>query len=214
MEELERRDGAAAYTFYKQVQGTSDAAPFRGKLWERQVHKFFRSLKSPTRFTIHSLDDRTNSTPIEFSLATLHKEFGPIQNFEGQLSSSIRDGRSCYLKPIAPNFPSIDAVLYEHGVDRPGLQPLLGLQMTDSPDHGISVKGLKSLQKSLKPKVPTLKALRPSKEKKWIFLFVVPKPMDASFVKQHFKDPVGESHWASKTDQYILGLDPDLIWNL
>jgi len=211
---LEQRDAAAAHKFYKQIQCTSDAAAVRGRLWERQVHKYFRSLRDPTAFTICSLDNRTNSMTIEFSPATLHRDIGPIQTFEGELTSSIRGGKSCYLKPISKNFASIDAVLYEHGVVRPGLQPFLGAQMTDAATHPTSIKGLALIQKSLKLNVPELKALRPSSTKKWILLFIVPESMEASFVRQNFKDPEGGgSHWASKTAQYVLGLSPEQIWN-
>src|SRR5262249_49103982 len=52
--EMESRNQRATYNLYRQIQGTTDAAEFRGRLWERQVHKFFRSISAPTQFHIYS----------------------------------------------------------------------------------------------------------------------------------------------------------------
>jgi hypothetical protein len=211
--EAEQRDVESAYKFYRQVQASTAAAPFRGRMWERQVHKYFRSIQHSMSFDIYSLDNR-NKLEIHFSPNTHHEAFGPIQIFGGRLASSIADKKSCYLKPIAANFGSIDSVLYEHGVLRDGFQPLIPFQMTDAATHPLNTKGLEIIQKSLTLQVPGLKALRPSTSQKWIIVFVVPAPMGASFVKQKFKGPDGPSHWESKTAQYVLELDPNVIWKL
>jgi hypothetical protein len=48
---------------------------------------------------------------------------------------------------------------------------------------------------------------------KWIILFVVPAPMGASFSTQKFKEMDRDPDWDSKTAQFVLELDPDLVWN-
>ena len=99
-----------------------------------------------------------------------------------------------------------DSFLYHHEMSQPGYQPLIGFQVTSATTHAISVKGLAATQTSLKPKVPELKALGPTKAAKWIILFVVPDDMAASFVSQQFKDAKKYAHWQQKTAQYVLGL--------
>jgi len=212
MAEVEQRDIDGAYKFYMQIQGSTDAAQVRGRVWERQVHKYLRSIQIPTSFCIYSLDNHANSLNIQFSSTTLHEAFGPNQIFEGRLTSSIRNGSSCYLKPVSKTFASIDSVLYEHDASRFGFQPLIAFQMTDAWSHPLSVKGLATIQKSLRLQVPELKALRPSGSQKWIIVFVVPAPMGESFVKQGFKDPGGPSHWDSKTAQYVLELKREHVF--
>jgi len=132
--------------------------------------------------------------------------------FQATLKSAVLGGESCYLKPLSTNFGSIDSVLYDPNFIRGGLRPLIGLQMTDAQKHDISVKGLAMIQKSLHPKDPSLKSLRPSSTQKWIICFVVPAPMGVSFVKQGFKDPVGKSHWDSKISQHVLELPTEEVW--
>ena len=73
-------------------------------------------------------------------------------------------------------------------------------------------KGLADTEKSLKPSIHQLSALRPtSAAGKWIILFVVPNTMMASFVAQCITHSAGASgakyeHWEKKTTQFVLGL--------
>lgn len=211
--EMETRDEHAAHKLYKQIQGTVDAAEFRGRLWERQVHKFFRSISARKQFHIHSLPDRDDSLIIEFSSAVSHQTFGPIQMFTGLLNSSVKDHKSSYLKPLNKNFATFDSFLYQPGLnDSQGVQPLLGIQITDAGIYDIGLRGLQTLQTACKPQIPDLNTLRPSAERKWIILFIVPAPMGASFQSQNIKPP--SEHWKSKTVQYILELPVEEVWNL
>ncbi|KAF8273633.1 hypothetical protein EI94DRAFT_1913870 [Lactarius quietus] len=214
-QELEVRNAHAARTFYNQIQATPNAATLRGMLWERQVHKYFRSLQPKTEtftFQANSLDNRNDKRLIKLSDATVHKDFGPIQDFRGYLKSSVVNRTSCYLKPIAGNFASVDAVLYDAVAG-----DLLGLQMTESLHHPISITGLAAIQTELTPGDRTLKDLRPTVCKKWNIIFVVPKPMGASYPKQGFKEkgkPVKKTSWQSKTKQYVLELDKKVVWDV
>jgi hypothetical protein len=203
---LDAQDRDAAFNFYRTIQGTLDGAVMRGKMWETKVHKFFGSIMQPRTFHIFSLDGHSASFDIEFSSSTLHRNFGPTQIFGGELASSVKIGSSCYLKPESRIFATFDSFLYQHGMSQPGCQPLIGCQITDARAHPMSTKGLASVQKCLKSKIPELKSLRPTKARRWIILFVVPERMAASFVKQQFKDTKTAAHWEDKTTQYVLGL--------
>jgi hypothetical protein len=116
-------------------------------------------------------------------------------------TTALRSAERC--SKLSPIFPTFDFFLYQHEMFQPDCQPLIGFQITTARDHRISVKGLAAIQACLKPKVPELKALRPTTETKWIILFVVLDDMAASFVKQQFKDA---AHWGLKIIQYVLGL--------
>jgi len=56
--------GNGAYKFYLSMQRTTAAAELRGRIWEWQVHKYFRRVK-PTTFQITSLDGRSATFDIE-----------------------------------------------------------------------------------------------------------------------------------------------------
>jgi hypothetical protein len=40
LSEMESQDEQAAYNLYRRIQGITDAAEFRGRLWERLVHRY------------------------------------------------------------------------------------------------------------------------------------------------------------------------------
>ena len=204
--ELDRRDAEAAYDFYRNVQGTRDAASLGGKMFETKAHKFFQSIAEPRSFTIRSIDNPSTAFDIKFSPTITHHAFGAEQVFAGHLTSSVRNGASCYLRPLSPVFPSFDSFLYQHEMPQPSCQPLIALQMTTAATHPISIRGLACIQASLKTKVSELANLRPTTATKLIILFVVPDPMVASFVKQNIKDAKKVAHWDPKTTQYVLGL--------
>jgi hypothetical protein len=210
--EMESQDERAAFKLYQQIQGTTDAAAFCGKIWERQVHKFFRSIQKPTPFRIFSLVDRDHYLDIEFSSDTSHHAFGPNQEFGGLLASSVKDQKSCYLKPLNQNFATFDSFLYQHGFNHGhnDFQPLLGFQITDASDHPISLSGLTTTQTACRLAIPELKALRPSAQHKWIVVFVVPASMEAAFRVQNIKPE--SKHWESKIAQYVMGLERKQVW--
>jgi hypothetical protein len=204
--ELDRRDADAAYNFYRTIQGTHDSASLGGKMFVTKAHKFFQSITEPRSFTIRSIDNPSTTFDIEFSSTIAHHTFGADQALAGHLMSSIKNGESCYLRPLSAVSPSFDSFLYQHKMPRFGCQPLIALQMTTAATHPISIKGLARIQVSLKPEVPELNKLRPTTATKLIILFVVPDPIAASFVKQNIKNAKKVAHWGPKTTQYVLGL--------
>jgi hypothetical protein len=211
MAELDQQGTNAAYKYYQTIQGSRDSATLGGKMFENKVHIFFQSITRPRRFTIHSLEKSSNTFDIEFSSGTKHSTLGVTQRFAGQLASSISDSSSCYLRPLSPIFLTFDSFLYQCTMSQPGCQPLIGLQVTTADKHPISVKGLAAIQTCLTPKIPDLRALRPTTAARWIILFVVPDTMVASFKFQGFKDAKKYAHWKQKTTQYVPGLSEEEV---
>lgn len=201
--ELDRRDADAAYDFYRSIHGTHNSAILCGQLFKIKIHKFFQSITEPRSFTIRSLDNSSRTFDIEFSSSIVHHAFGAEQAFADHLMTSVRNQESCYLKSLSPIFPTFDSFLYQHKMSQSGCQPLIGLQVTTNAAHPISTMGLANIQACLKRQVPELSDLQPTKDTKWIILFVVPDSTAASFVKQIIKDA---THWGPKTTQYVLGL--------
>ena len=204
--DLDRRDPEAANDFYRSIQGTRDAASLGEKMFETKAHKFFQSITEPRSFTIRSIDNPSATFDIKFSSTVAHHTFGAEQVFAGRLTSSVRNGGSCYLRPLSPVFPSFDSFLYQHEMPQSGCQPLIALQITTAATHPISIRGLARIQASLKPQVSELANLRPTTATKLIILFVVPDSMAASFVKQNIEDAKKVAHWDPKTVQYVVGL--------
>jgi hypothetical protein len=193
---------------YKAIKGMPYAASFTGYLWEYKVHKYFRALATPKIFLITSLHDRS-TLPITFSPNFTKADFGASQDFQGSLTTSVVNRQSSYLQPQSPIYPSFDSFYYQHGLSEPGCGDLICFHITVAEDHHpISVKGLELIQRSLTPNTP-LQGLRPLQDKKLIIVFVVPEPEVKSFRQQHIKD--GASIWASKTEQFVLGLPENLV---
>jgi hypothetical protein len=212
MIEVERRNADSAEKFYRSILANAHAAPLRGRMWEHQVHKYLRSDSKPTSFTAFYLDDRKKTVQISFPPSMQHKDFGDVQTFQGLLASAVGQDVSCYMKPVAKNFATIDSVLFAHDFTEPGILPLISVQITDALKHPCKVRAFKTLQTSLKSQIPQLASLRPSVAKKWILVFIVPSPMASSFTKQTFDDVATKTIWDSKVVQYVLELDKDEVW--
>ncbi|KIL61625.1 hypothetical protein M378DRAFT_166758 [Amanita muscaria Koide BX008] len=212
MDALDQRSADAAYNLYCAIQWSPHSSGLRGKMFETQVHPFFRNITKPRTFIIHSLDDPSTTFDITFSSDTKYLTFGPIHRFSGQLASSVEKNKSCYLKPLSPVFPTFDSFLYRYGIPQSGCSPLIGLQVTTAAKHAISIKGLEKVQKSLNPQNTHLDPLRPSKGNKWIVLFVVPDTRGASFRKQKIKGAEKVGHWNEKTSQYVLTLSEEEVF--
>jgi hypothetical protein len=209
---MDRRSATAAENFYQMIKGDTSAAALAGRIFETKAHMFFQSILTPRRFTITSVEDRLTTFDIEFTPNTPHFQFGPKQEFMGRLSSSVNNSKSCYLKPLSRTFATFDSFLYQTETSPPGCQPLIGIQVTTASTHPIKVEGLQYLQACLSLKVPALKALRPTTDKKLIILFVVPESMAASWVKMPFQGKVGP--WEGKTTQFVLGLPEEEVFKL
>ena len=208
--ELDERGTNEAYNFYRMIQG-GDGAGLSGKMFEKKVHRFFRSINQPKSFTIRSLDNRSTTFNITFSSETVHHTFSTLQRLAGELVLSANRCTSCYLVPESPVFATFDSFLYQHNVSQHDCSSLIGFQITTASKHPISMKGLADVQKCLNRQFPELKALRPTKATKWIILFVVPESVAGSFVRQGFEG-AKKGDWSVKTTQYILGLPEEEVF--
>ena len=193
---LDERSADAAFNLYESIRGTSLAAAFRGKIWERKVQRYFR--RTASSFAIRSLDDRPTRS-WSLSKDVKHFDFGPPQMLAVEIERCVKAGESVYLQSTSDNFASLDSIVYQP------TEPLIGIQITDALDHPIKATGLSSLQRLLKPKDTLLAGLRPTVRNPWILLFVVPTPMENSFTRQVITGVA--VNWSRETSQYVLGLD-------
>jgi hypothetical protein len=194
---LDERSADSSFNLYQSIQGSSLAAAFRGKIWERKVHGYFRRTATSS-FTIRSLDSMS-TRPWDFSKDAKHFDFGPPQMLADKIARCLAAGESAYLQPMSDNFASLGSIIYQP-TDR-----LVGVQITDALIHPIKATGLSALQLLLEPKHALLAPLRPTVGKPWILLFVVPTPMENSFTRQNIEGVA--ANWSRKTVQYVLGLD-------
>jgi len=203
LEAYEQRKSDAAAEFYDSIAGDPHAGSLRGRMFERQVLKYFDSLKEPHVFSIRSLD---TSSICEWVYPGPAKRvtFQPV-TFAQSLQAAVVGGNPLHLVPKDPNFPALDSTVY-----RPG-KGLSHMQVTVRTKHPVAVVGLKRIQGYLKRNTP-LADLRPSKTKPWELIFPVPCTIADSFTKQSFEGDTTRQEWASKVDQYVLAIEEETIW--
>ncbi|TFK71524.1 hypothetical protein BDN72DRAFT_431671 [Pluteus cervinus] len=114
-----------------------------------------------------------------------------------------------YLWSLSHIFPRFNAFLYQDKLHDQGFQPVIGLQISDSPCCPVSLQGLTEVQMALTG-TPGFQNFGTEADSKWIVLFVVPQHLAGSFRKQ----PLDEFSplWDAKVSQYVLGLG-DEVWN-
>ena len=195
---LDKRSADAAFDLYESIRGSSLAASFRCNMWERKAHGYLPR-QGTCSFTIRSLDDASNAR-LDLPEGIKYSVFGPTQELSGKIADCVDARESVYLQPISDNFASLDSIIYQPN------NPLIGIQITNASSHSIKTKGLKALQSLLSSKNKSLSPLRPTPEKPWIILFVVPKQMEKSFTRQSITGHANAT-WSKKTVQYVLGLD-------
>ena len=121
-------------------------------------------------------------------------------DFIEQITKAIQKNEELHLVPSAPNFEAVDSILYVPN------EVLTCIQATvSSKDHGIHVPGLWCIQRWL-GRCP-LAHLRPSADRPWRFIFIVPPDKASTFEFQRFERDTAQGEWAGKVHQYVLGLD-------
>lgn len=195
----------AAAEFYYSITASPSAESLRGRILERQLLKYFDSLKSPQIFPIRSLVD---SSIINWTYP------GPASRFTFRsvlfasgLQLAVDKKEPSHMVPNDPNFPAMASIVYD-----PSNGTLTFLQITTNPKHPVSVSGLKYIQSWLKVGTP-LARFRPSKSlTHWKLIFVVPFDLAAYFSAQRFDGDTDKGEWAGKVDQYVVGIKEDTIW--
>jgi len=202
--EYERRQADAAVELYMASASIQHGETLCGRLWERQVLKYLDSHHSPQTFTIRSL---TNSTLSQWTYP------GPVRradfltpSFTPSLQVAVDTQQPRHLVPWDPNFPTLGSVLYDPS------GPLTCIQVTLRKKHPAVVLGFKRIQGWLKRNA-LLASLRPSTSgKHWYLLFVVPEVMASAYRLQEFEGDTKQNEWPRKVDQYVLGLEEDVVW--
>ena len=198
----EERQAGAAREFYVFTKRSPTTAPLAGIIWERQVHQYLASFRTPQTFSIRSLRD--GATPP----CPWYYPGGPSVTFQsddlGQYLLEKKLGNtSSYFRPIVENYASVDSLVYQP-------DELICLQITASASHPIKVSGLQDIQRCLKLRSP-LAALRPSKNHPWRFIFVLPSDSSPTFGHQTLEGTAA-SHWDQQIDQYVLRLSVNDVW--
>jgi len=192
----EARMNDAAWEFYKIVERFRDAASLQGKIWERQVHNFVHSRTNPLTLTAISLEGQP---PLTWDVPV------GVRSFLSILEDAIQKRTPSYLVPLAPNFASIDSLIYQPD------EPFRTIQIIKATRHPVDVAGFKSIQQWMKLK-SLASPLRPSAAKPWHLVFVLPSGDAHTFSKQSFigtETDVGV--WAKKIKQFVVELPKEEV---
>ena len=130
---------------------------------------------------------------------TPRSNFLQKSDFIDEITKAIQRNEPLHLIPSAPNFTAVDSILYAP------TEVLTCIQTTVSRKHSICVSGLQRIQSWLEHGTP-LAALRPSTNRPWRFIFIVPSGEASTFELQKLEGDT-KDEWAGKVHQYVLELD-------
>jgi len=134
-----RRQFDAAAEFYNSIAGAPFAGYLRGQIMERQVLKYFDSLKAPQIFTVRSL-----LTPPTGGILVLLNVPPSSLTHSLRLSNLLlrRNNLYTWYLSIQTSLWSIRLSMYDPDVP----VVLTGIQITISGDRNVAVSGLKRIQ--------------------------------------------------------------------
>ena len=194
----ETQQADAVATFYHYMSGMSDAASLRGHLFERQVLNHLDGIKTEHKLSIRGLSSSEQMTwTYRGPIACFN--FLRDSDFIEEITKAVQNKKPLHLVPSALNFPAVGSILYHPN------EVLTCIQSTIRREHPILVSGLQRIQSWIEPHTP-LAGLRPSKERPWRFIFIVPSD-EASFELQWLRGDNAQGEWAGKVHQYVLGLN-------
>ena len=192
--------------FYFNLSVLPEAASLQSHLFERQVLNFLDGIRVERQFSVRRLTDSNQMT---------WAYRGPIQRltFEEstvmeQITKAVQKKEPLHLVPLVRDFSVIDSILYDPNDPN---AVFTCIQITRNEKDPIVVKDLKQIQSWLKLRTP-LGDLRPTESRPWRFLFVVPSGMMSTFTLQELDRDTARGAWAGKVDQYVLGLDEEIIF--
>ena len=204
LKEYETRTADAAADFYLSIADKPFAGSLRGRLMERQVLKYFDSFPGPHDFPMRSLASSAVSTwtyPGPAKRVTFES-----RSFTPSLTSAVEAKQPQHLVPSDPNFPAVDSILCNPA------EGIVCIQVTIKNNHPVAVSGLRRIQAWLKRGTP-LGDLRPSiSGKHWRLIFVVPEVMAHDYRLQDFEGDTKKCEWANKVDQYVVGINENVVW--
>ncbi|TDL17102.1 hypothetical protein BD410DRAFT_794677 [Rickenella mellea] len=200
----EKRQSDAARQFYELTKHSTTTASLAGIIWEREVHRYFRSIKTREKLHLVSLQDGKRYH-WQYPGGAMMVKFR-IPGLTEVLQTAVEKQEARYCQPLALNFEAVDALVYQPG-------KLSCIQITDATTHPIKVNGLQSIQRCLPPTNAALASLRPlhnGNKKSWPFIFVVPK--DSKFSRVPQKLIGGTDIWHRKVHQFLLLLPDTKVW--
>ena len=185
--------------FYRYISRASDTASLWGRVFERQVLNYLDGIQDKREFLIHGL---TSSGDLTWNYHGPITRFTFLQelDFIDELTKAVRNNRSLHLVPLNRNFPAVDSIVYVPN------EPLTCVQTTVRGEHPIVVPGLRRIQSWFKEDT-LLAGLRPSNERPWRLIFIVPSDEVTFELQQSRGDPT-QGEWVGKVRQYVLRLDP------
>jgi hypothetical protein len=199
--------GQTAIKLYLSLAQVSEAAPLRGILFEMQVLAYLDCLATEKVFSIRSLAANSDQKMWTYRGPIPRVKFDK-SSFSGQIQEAITQKKAQHLVPNARNFAAVDSIIYD-----PKDSFLTLIQVTRNVNHPIAVAGLGNVQSWLKPKTGSAK-LRPTKKRPWRLVFLVPSNLESDFKRQPFTGDTDKGEWAGKVDQYVLGLEENLIFRI
>ena len=195
--QAQRADAVSAFYYY--ILRSSDAAALRGNAFERHVLNYLDDINVERNFPIRRLSSSERTT-WTYRGSIPRFDFPQDSDFIGQITNAVNKGTPLHLVPLIQNFRAVDSILYYPN------DVLTCIQTTICrTSHPIIVSGLQLIQSWLRPGTP-LADLRPSKERPWRFIFIVPSD-EASFKLQPLQGNTAQDEWSGKVHQYVLGLD-------
>jgi hypothetical protein len=211
------RSVEAVNTMYQYLAPIATASELIGRIWERSIHHYLGSRPPSTSLHLKSIGADPDST-IVISTAITSSQFTRDEQIREVLLTHARHEESCYyLRPAIRNFPTIDSSLVQFNINWTGSW---FFQASVAKGHNIGVTDLARYQNQMDPN--SLGELRPSAERKWNFVFVVPKGAGLYYrqeqtiveqtqvTKDGKVEMVGDdpSDWKGRLRQYVLELDP------
>jgi len=199
LEAYETRQATAAADFYRYISRIPDAASLWGHVFETLVLKNLAGIDAEHEFLMRGLSIPGQATwTFRGPIPCFNFRRGP--DFVRAITNAVQNENPLHLIPSIRNFPAVDSVVYDPN------EFLTCIQITVSCQHPISVSGLQRIQSWLGRGTP-LADLRPSDDRPWRVIFIVPSRDEASFELQPLKGDTARGEWAGKVHQYVLGLD-------
>ena len=129
------------YNFYCLIMKAFRMRILWGQMFERQVFKFFASLKENTSFRMRSLDNSTTSDWV-YPGPTSYSSFRPLTVIQLlEVAVTLKKPLCLTATPNPSNFPAVVSILYDPS------QGLTGIQITAQTTHPVAVMGFKQIQK-------------------------------------------------------------------
>ena len=197
LKQYKTRRADAAADFYEQISGVSEAAALWDPVFERMVLNYLDGVSPKHKFSIRGL---TSSGKMTWSIPNRIRRFTfrRDSDFIDAITDAVRVKKPRHFVPFSRNFIAVDSIIYDPN------SVLTFIQVTVARKHEINVLGLERIQNWLQKSTP-LGALRPSGNRPWRFIFIVPSSNQRSFKLQRLGGD-NQGKWAQKVHQYVLGL--------